>query len=74
METHLRKRTETDIFATLQAFKPQESEFILFENSHTDTTTFAARYQTLRRQGLITGVYAFKTSKSPRGTTIIRLS
>lgn len=72
MKTHL--RTRTDIFATLQSFKPLESEFILFEDSQTETMTFAARYQALRRQGVITGIYSFTNSENPKGTTITRKS
>lgn len=72
MQTHLRKRTTTDILATLKSFKAGESDFIPFKDSQTDTRTFSARYQALKREGSISGTYRFYSSNDPHGTTIVR--
>lgn len=73
-ETHLKKREVTDIFGTLQNFKPLESELILFKDSKTETTTFRVRYNQLKAQGLIDGTFSFHRSTNPEGTTIVRTS
>lgn len=72
MATHLRQQTRTDIFATLKAFKPLEQEFIPFEISRTETTTFSARYRDLKNKGLLDGTYSFYGSVEPKGTLIFR--
>ena len=71
--THLKKRIKTDVLGTLKSFKVGESELILYDNSQTDTCTFSSRYQTLKREGAITGVFRFHRSEEPRGTIITRL-
>ncbi|MBE6319650.1 MAG: hypothetical protein E7075_01665 [Bacteroidales bacterium] len=71
--THLKTRVQTDIHATLKGFKVGEAEFILFADSQTDTGTFSSRYQTLKREGAITGEFQFHRCNNPRGTTIVRI-
>lgn len=71
-ETHLKKRLTVDILSTLRSFQPKETELILFEDSHTETNTFSARYQQLKSQGVLDGTFSFYRSNNPKGTIIVR--
>lgn len=69
---HLKKRTTVDILSTLKAFKPHESELILYSDSQTTTATFSSRYQTLKKQGVLNATFTFLNSENPKGTIIVR--
>lgn len=71
---HLKKRITVDILSTLRSFKPHESELILYSDSQTSTATFSARYQALRKQGVLSSTFSFMNSENPKGTLIVRKS
>ena len=72
--SHLKKIERTDILSTLRSFEVGESEFIPFSESQVETNTWRARYDILRRTGVIDGKFVIHASKNgmPTGTLIMR--